>query len=144
MKKVLTLLLVFLLSLSVLAACDFGKEPDKEDETITEVDKDLQDAYDYIKLTYKTLGTTAASFEVMKNAPVGEKMFAITWTTNNEAITITETEDGKFYVVNVPAPGDAAINYTLNFSIQNDKGEKKEGSFNLTVPAYQVNTFDVS
>ena len=142
MKKVLTLLLVFLLSLSVLAACDFGKEPDKEDEIITEVDKDLQDAYDYIKLTYKTLGTTAASFEVMKNAPVGEKMFAITWTTNNEAITITETEDGKFYVVNVPAPGDAAINYTLNFSIQNDKGEKKEGSFNLTVPAYAVNTFD--
>lgn len=147
MKKALTLLLVFLLSLSVFVACDFGQKPEQEQQQGGEtkppvVDEDLQAAYDYIKLTYKTLGTTATNFEVMKNAPVGEKMFAITWTTNNEAITITETEDGKFYVVNVPALGEASIAYTLNFSIQNDKGEKKEGSFNLTVPAYQVNTFD--
>lgn len=147
MKKALTLLLVFLLSLSVFVACDFGQKPEQEQQQGGEnnppvVDEDLQAAYDYIKLTYKTLGTTATNFEVMKNAPVGEKMFAITWTTNNEAITITETEDGKFYVVNVPLLGEASIAYTLNFSIQNDKGEKKEGSFNLTVPAYQVNTFD--
>lgn len=147
MKKALTLLLVFLLSLSVFVACDFGQKPEQEQQQGGEtkppvVDEDLQAAYDYIKLTYKTLSTTATNFEVMKNAPVGEKMFAITWTTNNEAITITETEDGKFYVVNVPALGEASIAYTLNFSIQNDKGEKKEGSFNLTVPAYQVNTFD--
>ena len=78
----------------------------------------------------------------MKNAPIGDKVFAITWSVSNDAITITETEDGNFYVVNIPALGENAVNYTLNFSIQNEAGEKKEGSFNLTIPAFAVNTHE--
>ena len=153
MKKLLPLFLVLVLSIFALTAC-FGseyneslKDPENEKnppsgEVTPEADEDLQAAYDYIKLTYKTLGVTLESFEVMKNAPIGDKIFAITWSTDNADITITESEDGNFYVVNLPEKGAAAVNYALKFSIQNEAGEKKEGSFSLTLPAYAINTFD--
>ena len=163
MKKLLTLLLVvaLVLSLFVIVSCG-GKDNDTDTDTSantgssdsgnvstdtgsqtpSETDEDLQAAYDYIKLTYKTLGTTSTSFELMKNAPIGDKVFAITWSTDNEAITITETEDGNFYLVNIPALGESAVNYKLKFSIQNEAGEKKEGEFSLTIPKFAVNTFD--
>lgn len=151
MKRVLTLLLILVLVLAAFVACNDEKPGDNTDNTPpagdgntdgNEADADLQAAYDYIKLTYKNLTATTATFEVMKNAPIGEKIFAITWSTDNAAITVTESEDGNFYVVNIPELGDAAISYTLKFSVQNDKGEKKEGSFNLTVPALKINTYD--
>ena len=151
MKRILTLLLVLVLVLAVFVACNddnnddpAGNNPPAGDNPGTEQqpDADLQAAYDYIKLTYKDLGATTANFDVVKNAPIGEKIFPITWSVDNAAITITESEDGSFYVVNVPALGDTAINYVLKFSVENDKGEKKEGSFNLTVPKFVVNTFD--
>lgn len=146
MKKALTLLLVFLLSLSVFVACDFGQKPEQEQQqggevTPPAVEDNLQNAYDYVKLSYKDLKTTANNFEVFKQVTIEDQVFNITWTTNNEAITVTESEDGKFYVVNVPkaTPGSVAINYTLSFSVQNkDGGDKKEGSFNLTVPEYRI------
>ncbi len=156
MKKILNLLLIVALVFTLFAftACgDNDVTPDNSsnsENTNTSSDngnqqpaddEDLQAAYDYIKLTYKTLGSTPKSFELMKGAPIGDKLFAITWSTNNEAITITESEDGDYYVVNIPELGDAAISYTLNFSIENEKGDKKEGSFNLTVPAFKINTY---
>ncbi len=156
MKKILTLLLVVALvfTLLVFVGCGGNNDTDTNSENVNtdtntdtgsqtpEADEDLQAAYEYIKQTYKTLGTTATNFELVKNAPIGDKMFPITWSVNNDAITITETEDGNFYVVNIPALGEDAINYTLSFSIQNEAGEKKEGSFNLTIPAFAVNTHD--
>ncbi len=154
MKKIALLLLVISLVFVLFAFAGCGEDDvdtppsNSNNENVNpnpdtpSADEDLQAAYDYIKLTYKTLGTTTTSFELMKNAPIGDKIFAITWSTDNDAITITETEDGNFYVVNVPALGDAAVNYTLKFSIENEAGEKKEGSFNLTIPAFAVNTFD--
>ena len=150
MKKISLLLLAILLvcGLFVLTSCGGNDTNTDSGSTNTdagsqpEVDEDLNAAYNYIKLTYKTLGTTTKSFEVMKNAPIGDKIFAITWSTDNEAVTITESEDGNFYVVNVPELGDTALNYSLKFSIENEKGEKKMGSFSLTVPAFAVNTFE--
>ena len=164
MKRILTLVLVLALALAALTSCAvvdtvkgwFEKDCEHSfvngecekcgeadpDYVAPVVDEDLQAAYDYIKENYKKLGITTTNFEVMKAAPIGEKVFAITWTASNEAITITESEDGNFYVVNVPELGEEAINYTLNFSIQNEAGEKKEGSFNLTVPAFAVNTYE--
>ena len=151
MKKLSLLLLVLVLvcGLFVLTSCggdtntntDSGSD-NTDTSTGSQPDEDLAAAYDYVKLTYKTLNVTAASFEVMKNAPIGDKIFNISWSTDNDAITITESEDGTSYVVNVPELGDTAINYTLKFSIENDKGEKKMGSFNLTVPVFSVNTHD--
>lgn len=162
MKRVLTLLLVLVLALAMLVACNDDNTGDNSGTTPppagdgttdggegtpgdggqTAPDEDLQAAYDYIKLTYKNLSVTTASFEVMKNAPIGEKIFAITWSTDNTAVTVTENEDGSFYVVNIPELGETAFTYTLKFSVENDKGEKKEGSFNLSVPKFTVNTFD--
>lgn len=150
MKKLSLLLLVIALvcGLFVLTSCG-GNDGDTNTDSgstntgsQTQVDEDLEAAYEYVKQTYKTLNVTAASFEVMKKAPIGDKIFNISWSTNNDAITITESEDGTSYVVNVPDLGDTAVNYTLKFSIENENGEKKMGSFNLTVPVFSLNTHD--
>lgn len=150
MKKISLLLLVIALvcGLFVLTSCGGNDTNTDSGSTNTDTnsgvqaDEDLQAAYDYVKLSYKTLNVTTSSFEVIKAAPIGDKIFNISWSTDNEAITITESEDGSFYVVNVPELGENAINYTLKFSIENEAGEKKMGSFNLTIPAFSVNTHD--
>ena len=137
MKKLSLLLLVIALvcALFVLTSCGGNNGTDTDSGSTntgsqTQVDEDLESAYVYVKETYKTLNVTAASFEVMKKAPIGDKIFNISWSTNNDAITITESEDGTSYVVNVPELGENAINYTLKFSVENENGEKKVGSFN--------------
>ena len=149
MKKLSLLLLVIALvcGLFVLTSCGGNNGTDTDSGSTntgsqTQVDEDLEAAYEYVKQTYKTLNVTAASFEVMKKAPIGDKIFNISWSTNNDAITITESEDGTSYVVNVPELGDTEINYTLKFSIENEAGEKKAGSFNLTIPVFSVNTHE--
>ena len=121
---------------------DNGENNNQGGEPEVEVDEDLQAAYDYIKLTYKTLNSTPKSYEVIKNVPVGEKSFAVTWSVSVDTIEITETEDGKFYTINIPELGAEPVNYTLSFSVENEKGEKKEGSFNLSVPEFKVHSFD--
>ena len=138
MKKFLALVLVLMLAIVAFASCKPTTPPEP---TPDETDEDLVAAFDYVKLTYKDLNVTPNSFEVMKNAPVGEKIFAVTWSTDNAAVTITESEDGNFYVVNIPELGETAFTYTLKFSVENEEGEKKEGSFNLSVPKFTVNTF---
>lgn len=107
------------------------------------VDEDLKAAYDFIKMSYKDKKETNASFEIMKSAPIGDKEFPITWTVDNTQIKITESENGDYYVVNIPERqvGDPAFTYTLSFSIENAAGEKREGSFTITVPECRVNTF---
>ncbi len=153
MKKLSLLLLVIALvcGLFVLTSCGGNSGNDTNTDsgsTNTDtgsqpaVDEDLQAAYDYVKLTYKTLNVTTSSFEVMKNAPIGDRIFEITWSTDSDLVTITESEDGSFYVVNVPELGDNAFTYTLKFSIENENGEKKMGSFTLTVPKFSVNTHE--
>ena len=106
MKRLLTLIFVMVLALSVLAGCKGVSTSGTSATTTTTssttapVDEDLQAAYDYIKLCYKTLSTTDVSFDLMKAAPIGDKVFNITWTVDNENITITEVDE--FFVVNIP------------------------------------------
>ena len=72
MKKLSILLLVLVLvcGLFVLTSCGGNDTNTDTNSGSTDTgnlpDEDLQAAYDYIKLTYKTLNVTTTSFEIMK------------------------------------------------------------------------------
>ena len=144
MKKILTLLLVLLLSLTLMVGCEYlpnfgigngGETPE------TEVDADLQAAYDYIHQMTKTISEkTGANYTVNTVAVIGDKTFNVVWTVSDDRITITPDENGLTATVAVPEPAED-INYTLKFTVTNEKGETLSKEYNHIVPKFAYNTF---
>ena len=149
MKKILTLLLVLLLSLTVMVGCDkipgvgefFDKiglpglnpndQPDQPDQPDTpEVDADLKAAYDYVHQMVKGIPTeTVAGYSLPLKASIGSKTYNVKWeiigtdavVINGDKVTVTGSEE-------------AAINYTLKFTVTNEKGESLSREYNKVVP----------
>lgn len=169
MKKILTLLLVLVLSLSVMVGCDkipglgdfelpnigdlIGGETEHEHNFVDgececgekdpnytpapETDADLKLAYDYVHQLIKTTPEkTVADYTLVLVAPVGEKNYTVTWEIiGTDKVTI----DGD--TVKVPEAGDNDINYTLKFTVTNEKGETLSREYSHVVPKFAVNTY---
>ena len=167
MKKILTLLLVLVLSLSVMVGCDkipglgdfelpnigdlMGGEHEhnfvdgececgEKDPNYTpapETDADLKLAYDYVHQLIKTTPEkTVADYTLVLVAPVGEKNYTVTWEIiGTDLVTI----NGDTVVI--PEAGDADVNYTLKFTVTNEKGETLSKEYAHVVPKFAVNTY---
>ena len=156
MKKILSVLLVLVFALTAFVGCDkipgldkvklpgfleniFGGNDDKtpSDET-PEVDEDLQAAYDFVHQDAKNIPEqTIANYSVMVSVVVGDKTYSVKWEiVGTDAVVI----DGSTVVI--PEPADAPINYTLKFTVTNEKGETLTKEYNKVVPAFAYNTFE--
>ena len=156
MKRIFSLLLVLLLVLTVFVAC--GKDDENDDPCANghtyvdgvcsvcqaadpdyvPVDADLKSAYDYIHQMIKDVPeSTIADYTVILEVVVGDKTYAVTWEiVGTDAVVI---ENGT---VKIPEPADAAIPYTLKFSVANAAGETLSREYSKVVPAFAYTTFD--
>ena len=151
MKKILTLLLVLVLAF-VFVGCDkipgldqikipglpdlFPDDNTGDGNTGDEVDADLQAAYDYVHQITKTIAEkTGSNYTLILNAPIGSKNFSVTWEIlGTDQVVI----DGNTVVVPEPT---ADINYTLKFTVTNEKGETLSKEYKHVVPKFAFNTF---
>ena len=101
------------------------------------VDQDLKSAYDYVHQMIKGISTeTIGNYDLVLTAVVGEKSYTVVWEIiGTDAVVI---EDGK---VIVPEAGATAINYTLKFTVTNEKGETLSREYNKVVPKFAYNSF---
>ena len=172
MKKILTLLLVMVLALTTMVGCDKIPGLDKldiklpwaeetPDEPSTDetpdvqpdvqpdvkpeekpVDADLKAAYDYIhQMTKDTPEVTGANYTVFTAANVNGKIYPVTWEVDSDAITIVANDDGVTATVNIPKVYEV-INYTLKFTVTNEKGETLSREYKHVVPEFKVNTHE--
>lgn len=136
MKKILSVLLVAVLMLGVLVACNnipsTGEEPSA-----------LENAKSYLQTMYKDKNTTtAADFERVGVLVVDGVKYTVTWTVDvTEGITISVSEDGKTVHFDVDEESSKEIPYTLTATISDAEGQTIALEFKYTIPKFAVTSF---
>ena len=136
MKKILSVLLVAVLMLGVLVACNnipsIGEEPSA-----------LENAKSYLQTMYKDKSTTtAADFERVGVLVVDGVKYTVTWTVDvTEGITISVSEDGKTVHFDVDEESSKEIPYTLTATISDAEGQTIALEFKYTIPKFAVTSF---
>ncbi len=146
MKKLFTLFLVLVLCVSVLGSCALkdkingllGKGPDEQPD-----EKDpLDSAISYIFDLYRdSAEETPANYDLVSIVTIDGVTYSVTWTTDNESITIVPNEeDENMVTVVVPEAGNEDVPYVLTATVADAEGNTKSKSFDRVVPKFHVNT----
>lgn len=135
MKKILSILLVAVMMLGVLVACN-NNTTDPEPSA-------LENAKSYLQTMYKDKNTTtAADFDRVGIVVIEGVKYTVTWTVNvTEGITITVSEDGKTVHFDVEEESSKEIPYVLTATISDAEGNTIKLDFNYTIPKFAVNTW---
>ena len=128
MKKILILILSLIMCLGCFASCTSGDEGAA-----------LTDAAEYLRSIYKdNAKETISDYDVVGKIVIGETTFTVTWTTDNESITVKESSKAGFYTVDLPAKNDEAVDYKLTATIADAKGNTETVSFDRTLGVYDA------
>ena len=126
MKRILITILALVMCLGCFAACgDKGAA--------------LTDAAEYLRSIYKdNAKETISDYDVVGKIVIGESTFTVTWTTDNESITVKESNKAGFYTIDLPAKNDEAVDYKLTATIADAKGKTETVSFDRTLGVYDA------
>ena len=132
MKRILSIMLVFVLCLSVLVSCGEPK-----------VNAGLESAKENLDVLYKSkLGETPADYELVAQVMIDGVVYPVEWSVNVTAGVVVIKEEGK-YVVDVDNKAVADIPYTLTAKITDTaSGETATVSYDCKVPMFQVGGYD--
>ena len=141
MKKFLSILLVLLLALSVFVGCnpvEQGDGNETEDQTEAETNASkatLEKAVEYLATTYKSAEgkETSNNYELIPQINIDGVSFKVTWTVDNENITITKDGSG-FYIVNLPSNNAEKCEYTLTATVTAPDGKTATKTMKRVLP----------
>ena len=144
MKKILVVLLTLALCVTMLASCNFLTQPaettTQPEETTPVVEYNVDAAADYVYNLYKNKVTTATDFEVTAKVNIVGAVHTVEWSVDTDKVTI-EKKDDNTYIVNVDEESPEALAYVLTATISGG-GKTATKSFNLTVPKYELTSFE--
>ena len=134
MKKFIAYLLVALMCMSSLVACGGDKDGSKDGSQ--EASADLDAAVKIIKTMYlKEKGAeTPNDFTVVPQVKVGDTVYEIEWTVDNDAVKIVEGEKAVTIDVNDKNPEE--VKYKLTATVKDEDGNTASQTFEYTVPAF--------
>ena len=133
MKKFLSFLLVLVLVASVFVGCNPVEQPDGNE---TEAPKaTLEKAVEFLVTTYKSAEgkETSNNYELIPQITIDGVSYTVTWTVDNENITITKDESG-FYVVNLPTNNAEKCEYTLTATVTAPDGKTATKTMKRVLP----------
>ena len=152
MKRILSLILILILSLGVLSSCQWpGNDP--VEPPVTEPVYNIDNAVSYLKTVHPELyptkdmpvPETKADFHLLKVLSVKDGKYTISWSVDNEAIQIVDyvpANDKDIFTaetkctVKVPANVSEDLTYTLTATITAPDGKTtKKVDHTLKVPA---------
>ena len=123
--------------------CECGAE-DPDFVPTPEVDENLQAAYDFVHQYHKSVFNTGImpdAYSLLKSVLIEGVSYSVTWSASVENVSFPESEDGSSYVAKLPKL-DADLAYVLKFTVANAEGDTLERSYNLTVPKFEVLTYE--
>ncbi len=130
MKKILILILALVMCVGCFAACTSG------DKGST-----LSEAVEYLRSIYKdNAKETPSDYDVVGKIVIGETTFTVTWTTDNESITVKESSKSGFYTIDLPAKNDEVVDYKLTATIADAKGNTESVTFDRALPVYDASS----
>lgn len=132
MKRIISLVLILILSLGMLCACLPDNPPvsQYDVEAVKEVVRSM-----YVGLLDNP--ETKKDFTLVAAAMNGGNRYTITWTTDSDAIVITPKDELEV-TVDVPELGETALNYKLTGTITAPDNTTATLEFDLVVPAMEV------
>jgi len=155
MKRILSLVLILILSLGVLTGCEFPWFTPDGPQTPA---YDLANAQGYLKDLYPNLlptkevavPSTIASFNVTKVLGLKDGKYTVAWTTDVDSVKVVDyvpTEEGDIFNAENTATvkvvmGSEDVNYTLTATITAPDGSTAKVEFKLVVPKLDCNTHD--
>ena len=150
MKKILSVLLVLIFTLTAFVSCD--KIPGLEgmsdklnfEEILNKVkfwEKDetpsvtLDDAKAYLFNTYKdSAKAPVVDYDLVAIVTIDGVKFSVTWTVDLDTITIKESNKANFWTVDLPDVNEEEKAYNLTATIADAEGNKVEIKFAKTLP----------
>ena len=141
MKKILSILLVLVFTLTAFVSCD--KIPGLEGalDKIKFWEKDetpsvtLDDAKAYLFNTYKdSAKAPVVDYDLVAIVIIDGVKFSVTWTSDLDLVTIKESNKANFWTVDLPEVNEEEKAYTLTATISDAEGNKVEVKFNKTLP----------
>lgn len=126
MKRIISLVLILILSLGVLTACP---------KPSTTSEYPLDQAAEYVRGLYIDYYQTKSDFTVISSLSFSNAKYTVEWSVDNEAIKLVPSEDGLEVTVDVPELGAEAIEYTLTGTVIAPDEFTKDITFDLVVPA---------
>ena len=152
MKRILSLVLILILSVGILTACELpGIFPTTTPTTTTPTtpahncEYDAESAKDFLASMYVGWldnNATPSGFSVLAQMLSNGTKYLVEWTVDNEAVTLAPSADGTEIIVTVPERGAEDLVYTLTGTVIAPDGCEAELSYELCVPAFAINSYD--
>lgn len=158
MKRILSLILVLLLSLTVMVGCDkvpglqgvvdkatdlagnipfIGNLINKGDETPDDdVKYDVNAAKEFITQMYKDANPeTKRNYDVAAQCLIEGVRYEITWAIEGtDVVTVQASSTNGFWTIVVPEKNEAAVNYKITATIKAGDGTTATVSFDRVIP----------
>ncbi len=141
MKKIISFILIAILCLGVLTSCDiidsikdkigFGDQVDD-----AAADKAFNDAVMSLHRMYKDKAeSTSVDFDLVSQVIVNGVKYPVTWTVDNEKVSIRESVNAGFYTVDLPDVNEEEFTYTITATITDggERSEQKSYTFKMLV-----------
>ncbi len=128
MKRIIAMLLLVTMCFGLLVACGGKKNP---------AESDFDKAVKFFDTTYSTDEgkKTPNDYSLIAQIPIGDTMYPVTWTVDNEAIKITMGD--KLYNVDVPEQNETEFTYTLTATIKDANSDKTvQKTITRVLPVY--------
>ena len=142
MKRILSIILILILSLSVLSACELGGK--KPDNTTPATDYKVETVRDYVRSMYTDLldnNQTKKDFKLLTSLMMYGTRYTVEWTVDADAIQVVPSDDGLEVTIDVPETVEADLNYKLTGTVLAPNGSSATLEFDLVVPAPEVKPF---
>ncbi len=132
MKKFLALLLVLVMCVGVLAGC----KKDNGDDT----GPTLEQAKDYLYNIMKEYNGIARSndYDVVGKVIIDGTAFEVTWTTDNENITVKPSTKANLWTIDLPEVNETEVTYNLTATIKAADGSTTTVTFTPVFPAIDL------
>ena len=132
MKRIISLVLILILSLGVLTACP---------KPSTTSEYPLDQAAEYVRGLYTDFldnNKTKSDYSLIASLMFSGSKYTVEWAVSVDSIKVVPSADGLEVTVDVPEQGAEAIEYTLTGTVIAPDGFTKDITFDLVVPALEV------
>ena len=145
MKRILSLILILILSLGVLSACQLFPTPSTTTPTQPTTPPantyNPEAARDYVRGMYTDFldnNQTKRDFKLIASLMFFGDKYTVEWTVDTDLITVVPVDDGLEVTVDVPETVEADLNYKLTGTVLAPDGTSAVLEFDLVVPAPEV------
>lgn len=145
MKRILSLILILILSLGVLSACQLFPTPSTTTPTQPTTPPantyNPEAARDYVRGMYTDFldnNQTKRDFKLIASLMFFGDKYTVEWTVDTDLITVVPADDGIEVTVDVPDSVESDLNYKLTGNVLAPDGTSAVLEFDLVVPAPEV------